>query len=386
MTTATRLRPGSVFDGEPLLRTIATAVMVLSRRRTPGEPVYDAVVQRAFDQLVLLCMRRRLPPPGSVPEMSRWARTLPLSRWPLDLSGAEVTDVDFLVDALTGTPTQACLEWALSTSDPTAEQFENLVMHDAIGTCRAAQSPESYTALRRLLIERPVLSTAQLAELAAETDLHPVLELVKKCYEPAQASYLRDRRYATCARCGCLLVPVTGQRLRCELDRCKRDGANLVSALLDPHTGGGIHHLRRPLRVFVTGPGLAEIDLERGLIKLGLRPEMWPNYDAYDLRVGLPNGQVWAIDVKDRANPALLGRTTTAFRSTPAYTNAFLVVPAYRLTDREDYKRVFARNLPDDLRGRVVLRSDKAILAKARTELARARRDGATSGQGDERA
>jgi hypothetical protein len=82
----------------------------------------------------------------------------------------------------------------------------------------------------------------------------------------------------------------------------------------------------------------------------------------------------------------LLGRTTTAFRSTPSYTNAFLVVPAYRLTDREDYQRVFARNLPDDLRGRVVLRSDKAILSRARTELARSRRDRATAGQGDERA
>jgi hypothetical protein len=386
MTTATRLRPGSVFDGEPLLRTIATAVTVLGRRRTPGEPVYDAVVQRAFDQLVLLCIRRGLPPPGSVPEMSRWARTFPLSRWPLDLLDAEVTDEEFLVDAQTGTPTQACLEWALSTSDPTSEQFENLVMHEAIGTCRAARSPGSYTALRRLLIERPVLTTAQLAELASEIDLHPVLEIVKKCYEPTPASYLRDGRYATCARCGCLLVPVAGQRFRCELDRCKRDGVNVVGDVLDPHTGGGLHYLRRPLRVFVTGPGLAEIDLEQGLVKLGLRPEMWPNYDAYDLRIGLPNGQVWAIDVKDRANPALLGRTTTAFRTTPSYTKAFLVVPAYRLTDREDYQRVFARNLPNDLRGLVVMRSDKAILSRARTELARSRRGGGASGRGDERA
>ena len=37
------------------------------------------------------------------------------------------------------------------------------------------------------------------------------------------------------------------------------------------------------VRQFVTGPGRAEVDLERRLCALGLRVEMWPGFDAYDL-------------------------------------------------------------------------------------------------------
>jgi len=357
-----------------LLRTVATALLVMSRRLHAGDPVYEPVVQRAFDQLVLLCLRRGETPPGSVPEMARWARSRPVTAWPLNLFDAEVTDEQLLVDPETTTPTQFCLEWAISSPDPTAEQFENLLMNEAIATCRAAHAPDSYTALRRLMIENPVLTSGQLAELSADVDLHPVLDLIRSCYEPAPAAYLRDGRYVTCKRCGCLMVPITGGALRCELDRCKRDSTTEKGSQLPAHAGGGVHQLRRPLRVFITGPGLAELDLERALIKLHLQPQMWPNYDAYDLRVTLPHGQVWAIDVKDRANPALLGRTTTPFRTNPPFTQAFLVVPAYRLIEREDYQRVFNRNLPSELRGKVKLHTDKALLAKIRAELRRARR------------
>ena len=50
--------PGwSVLDGEPLLRIVATAIVLLSRRQAPGDPVYEDGVQRAYNQLVLRCLR-----------------------------------------------------------------------------------------------------------------------------------------------------------------------------------------------------------------------------------------------------------------------------------------------------------------------------------------
>ena len=60
----------------------------------------------------------------------------------------------------------------------------------------------------------------------------------------------------------------------------------------------------RPLRVFITSPGLAETELETALRKAGLFPEMWPLFDAYDLRLPFPDGTAWAIDVKDWARPS----------------------------------------------------------------------------------
>lgn len=362
------------FDGEALLRIIATAVVQLSQQRVPGEAVYPDAVQAAYNQLVLQCLRRGVEPPASVPDMARWAAWRPLGDWPLALPDDLVAADRYLVDRGTGGPTQHCFEWAISARDPAAEQFENQLIEEALTRCRTASAPESYTAFRRLLTERPVLTGTDIALLGGELDLGLLHETIKRSYGPAPASYRREGRYTQCARCHCLLVPVDRTGWRCELDRCRRDGLAAPGCTLDARAGGEVYQLSRPLRMFVTSPGLAEIDLETELVRLGLDVEMWPNFDAYDLRVTLPEGDVWAIDVKDRANPALLGRTARPLPPAPAYDRAFLVAPRYRFADREDYGRVFAHHQPDDLRGRLELLSDDEMLRRAAAASRRTRR------------
>ena len=78
----------------------------------------------------------------------------------------------------------------LPVADAAAELFENSIIEDAIAACRAARSPRSYTAFRRLLITRPVLTATELAALAAEIELMPVFEVIRRSYEPAPASYI----------------------------------------------------------------------------------------------------------------------------------------------------------------------------------------------------
>ena len=95
---------------------------------------------------------------------------------------------------------------------------------------------------------------------------------------------------------------------------------------------------------------------------------MWPEYDVYDLRVTLPNGQVWAVDVKDHKQPAMLGINARPFRSPPRYDKAFLVVPKYRFDDREDYARVFRHWCPDEVKRRVTLLTDKAFMKRVKNE------------------
>jgi hypothetical protein len=363
------------FDGEPLLRIIATALVDLSRRQTAPDPVYPDVVQRAFNHLVLLCMRRREDElPESVPDMVRWAAERPVRTWPLDLpTDFEAAD-GFLIDKETWSPTQACIEWAVPARDPAAEQFENLLMEEAIETCRAAKAPDSYTAFRKLLITKPVLTGTQIALLAGDIDLSLLHEVIKRSYEPASAAYLRDGVYAVCERCGCLLVPVHEDEYQCELDRCRRDTRARVKTTYEHGHEGGLFQLTRPLRMFITGPGLAETDLETELVKLRLPVEMWPNFDAYDLRITMPDGRVWAIDVKDRANPALLGRSACAFRPDPHFDEAFLVVPRYRFAEREDYQRIFDSHRTDGLTGHLALVSDTELLDLVKKALRRIKR------------
>lgn len=359
------------FEGENLLRMTATSVVRLSQQSGPQDPVYDSTVQYTYNQLVLLCLRKGYDPPASVPDMVRWAAERPIGEWPWSLPDDFDGDATFLVDARTRTPTQQCLEWRVAARDAAAEQVENELMLGAIAECQTASAPESYTAFRKLLIGRPVLTNAERAALADDLDLEPVRDVIQRCYEPAPASYLRDGAYAVCARCGCLLVPVEPDGYLCELDRCRRDQHPTVGHTIEARRGGGVYQLNRPLRMFITGPGLAETDLESALIDRGLRPEMWPNFDAYDLRITLPRGRVWAVDVKDRANPALLGRSMRPLRPDPPYDEGFLVVPQYRFDEREDYGRVYAHHRRDDLAGTVDLISDTELLERLDRELRR---------------
>lgn len=367
--TTTQEPPAEFFTGERLLRLVASAITRLASARQPATPVYEPTVLTAYNNLVLRCLKDGVAPPSSVPDMTAWAAELPLERWPLELPDGFAPQDEFLVDAATGSPTQQCLEWAVSAPDPAAELFENVLMHEAISACRISQSPESYTAFRALLVARPVLTGADLIELNREINLQPVLELIQRVYEPVTATYLRDGQAATCARCGCLLVSISRDGYRCELDRCHRAGAGTVGKVLSAASDGGLRQLSRPLRMFITGPGLAEGDLDTELQKRGLKAEMWPNFDAYDLRITLPSGKVWAVDVKDRSNPVLLGRGAKQLRPDPPYHRAFLVVPQYRFDEQESYGRVFKRNLAPDLATRLELLTDTEFLRRVDREL-----------------
>lgn len=364
----------SFFDGVPLLNMIASALVDMSRRQTAGDPVYADKVQSAYNHLVLRSLKRGDKPPGSVVDMVRWARERPLGDWPLDLPAELGASDKFLVDKDTRTPTQACLEWTVPARDAAAEQFENLLMEEALEICRAAHAPESYTAFRKLLISRPVLTGTEISLFAGDIDLSLLHEVIKRSYEPAPASYLHEDAFIGCKRCKCLLVP-TKTGFKCELDRCRRDGHAEIGERYDPQLAGGIRQLTRPLRMFITGPGLAEVDLEAELAKkpLSLVAEMWPNFDAYDLRISFPDNQVWAIDVKDRVDPMLLGKSAKPFRAEPRFDKAFLVVPQYRFADREDYLRTFNRHRPPELKDRLELVTDTELLRRAKGTLRRIR-------------
>jgi hypothetical protein len=364
----------ATLDGPALLRGVSTALAQLSRRQVPGDPVYDDSVQRAYNRLVLHCLNAGVEPPESVPGMVTWAAATPLGQWPADLASARVTGAEVLVDPETRVPTQACMEFAMPVADAAAELFENVIISTALEACRAARSPKSYTAFRRLLITRPVLTGADLVALATQIELMPALEVIRRCYEPAPAAYLRNGAYRGCGRCGCLLVPLRNGGYCCELDRCRNDGGTTLGLELPP--SARVLQLSRPLRVFITSPGIAETELEAALSgpPIRLRPEMWPQFDAYDLRVPFPDGSAWAVDVKDWASPSLLAARMHALPPDPPFTRAFIVVPEYRFRVREDYARAFRSALPPGLESALTVCSDTEFLDLARKQLRRAKR------------
>ncbi|MEV5796599.1 hypothetical protein [Streptomyces collinus] len=358
-----------------LLRDIATAVVRLDGvgRLDAFTLPYPAEAQRALDALVLACLRTEARPPAGLPELIRWSRTRPLGSWPLDrLPEGLFTTTDRLIDVDSGEPTQLCHELAVKgLGYSTGRQYDRLVIHEAMRACRDASSPESYTAFRRLLVMRPVLTEAEWAEISTDLYLDPVRFLIEEIYAPAPVSYRKDGACLCCGRCLTLLTPLADGGWWCERDQCRYQGTPPHGRLLAVAEAGEIRQLRRPLRQFVTGPGRAEADLERELRSLGLAVEMWPGYDAYDLRITFPDGHVWAVDVKDWAHPGFLGRAAEAVRPDPPYDEACWVVPRFRVQTRRDYLNQFVQERPAHAGGLRLLTDDqlkKAARARLRGE------------------
>ncbi|WP_168712539.1 hypothetical protein [Streptomyces sp. A0958] len=356
-----------------LLRDVATAVLHLATVDDLDAFAlpYPAGAQRALDALTLQCLRNGATPPTGVPEMVRWARARPLSSWPLDQLPADLFDAaDRLIDEGSGEPSQLCHELSVrGHGDSTGRQYDRMVIYEALRVCRAMSAPESYTAFRRLLVTRPVLTEDDWAEISCDLFLDPVRFLVEEIYARVPAGFRRDGSYLCCHRCLTLLHPVSDTEWWCERDQCRHRGPAPHGRALVAAETGELRQLRKPLRLFVTGPGQAETSLEGELRALGLTVEMWPNFDSYDVRVIFPDGHVWAVDVKDWAHPAFLGRSATAVRAEPPYDEACWVVPEFRVRARRDYLDSYAKERGAQADGLRLL-TDRQFVRAARLRLA----------------
>lgn len=355
-----------------LLRDVATAVVRLDEvvQLDSFTLPYPPDAQRALDGLVLACLRSGARPPAGIPEMIHWCRTRPLRSWPLDALPADLfSGGNRLIDPDSGKPTQLCGELEVKgVGNSTGRQYVQLVISEAMSACRAVNSPQSYTAFRRLLVTRPVLTEAEWPDISTDLYLDPVQFLIDEIYAPVPAGAGGEGGGVTCARCLTLLTPLVGGGWWCERDRCRHVGPPPLGRRLPVDEVGELRQLRRPLRQFVTGPGHAEVELERKLRRLGLTVEMWPGFDAYDLRVTFPDSHVWAIDVKDWTHPGFLGRSAAVVRPEPPYDEACWAVPHFRVRERGDYLETFARERPAHAAGLRLL-SDEQVVDAARKRL-----------------
>lgn len=368
----------SAHAGVPLMRTVASALAVLED--VTGLDAftlpYPPQVQQALDRTVLACLERGAEPPVSLPDLLAWCRERPVADWPVDLPEDAVGPDDLLLDPDSSRPTELCHEWAEKSRDSAQVHRDREVIHYALRLCREYGEEDAYTEFRRLLVTRPVLTSAEAFVVSVDHVLDPVKELIGRVYQPVPESYLRGDVYAACGRCRTLLTPVRGGSWWCERDRCRRQGPPPVGHRITRDEAGELLQLERPLRQFVTAPGQAETELETQLSALGLRVRMWPAYDAYDLHITFPDGWVWAVDVKDWAHPAFLGRAARPVPQEPPYNEAFWVVPQSRADDRPGYVASYERNRPAAARGLELL-TDTALIKRAR-----ARRDETEGVQG----
>jgi len=329
------------------LRLIATGIVTLHDRLQKQHSItlpYPVSLQRGLDQLAALCILNGSRPMLGVVELLELCHR-PLGDWPVPLpfDGVTLGQGDRLLDG--PFPTQACLALAVIGRNPELELKENQIIGSALRVCRADSSPQMYADFRRLLVSFPAATTADLRRYVREHRLEALSAEISEAYELAPPECFADgangRRVVACRGCGNLLVRTRGTELRCEDERCRETGRSGQGREFDVRTDQPLR-LIRPLRIYVHAPGRAELRLFDALTRLsGLEVELWPSFDAYDLRLVFPGGDVWAVDVKDYWDPIDLANRITDFSRVPPWSRAYFVFPSEHAQRRSDYLTAF---------------------------------------------
>ncbi|GGK81772.1 hypothetical protein Sme01_62820 [Sphaerisporangium melleum] len=287
----------------------------------------------------------------------------PFSEWPirLRLSVADIEQSLLDGDELTPMAEQAA---RLSVRDVEAELIENLVFRELMLVAELNARDEAevqthYCELRRLLIDNPILSEAQVRRLTGRFPKcggngQPVLQRF------IQAAYVHRAapgrvKIAVCDRCG--------NPTQQGVDGCGTVGCSGHPADLVIESVGGYYVQHRATRRFFHDPGLVEARVLDRLAEIStegtIRVEEWPGLDAYDIRVSFLSGldviEVWGADAKDQVSPGLLG-LGFSWRPDPPCDRRFLVLPKHR-ADQPGY----VADLTAELQGRA---SDVSVVSE----------------------
>ncbi|MER7909936.1 hypothetical protein [Streptomyces sp. NPDC096068] len=334
--------------GVPLLRSVATAMVELSQVENPGTFAlpYPDSVQSALDRMVLTCLLLKAKPPGSVPKLVHWCTIRPVDNWVFPIPSDIAPRGSLLVDPSTFQPTQLCYEWAGGNDGTGLRPSDRKPLDDAAAICREEDRPDVYRAFRELMIKRPVLTGREFATLPSKgTGLELLQQQIQSVYLPAPLHHMDpvSRTFTACGRCRTLLHRTRRGDLVCELDTCRGKGPVKRGREYGVEDSGGVLLLTRSLRQWVAGPGRIELRLAGVLERVGAMIQLWPSYGAYGMSVALPDGQTWAVEVKDWVSGALLGRSASLPPQDPPYDRCVWAVPRRRLRAHPSYENEFMR-------------------------------------------
>lgn len=162
-------------------------------------------------------------------------------------------------------------------------------------------------------------------------------------YERVPTLLAEQGEIQVCRFCGWTLQRIQGH-LRCGDDHCETLTGNLMqhTLMVRPESPGCLQRVRRPIRRYVVIPGIYEVATMRQLQAMGLKADLWPGYDAYDIRITFSDQTVWAVDLKDWRYPHLLVSHLTPLDQGPGlrWDRAFYVVPDQRVREHPGYLEI----------------------------------------------
>lgn len=345
------IEKNDAFEIEIILRLISTGIVnsfEIWERTGSSRVLYSKQIQSGLDRLAAFCLLKKIRFPSHIPALLEWCEK-PFSEWNLPELPEDVHSSNSLL--INRQPSFFCIDYAFKDRDTEATLSEERYMQKVFTEC-APYPPEIYTALRTLLIRNPVLTDGELSQKYLTPPLSLVSDLIKDAYEEAPAFLSHKGIFRCCPKCGNLLLYTLNQEWICRDESCDlnrmRKGDPVIEISVD--NDERIYQLKYPLRRYVAAPGRTEIEIYESLNrlaetfasgKLHFHTTLWPNLDAYDIQVTFPNGEVWAVDVKDWSSPYSLAQKVRPFKAIPPWDKAFFVFPDRYKKLRQNYLEAF---------------------------------------------
>lgn len=208
---------------------------------------------------------------------------------------------------------------------------------------------ELYVAVRRFIVENPICAVEKMSEFKMEhcQDFKMINKIFSEAYENVPNwSYV-------CPKCGWTMT-FYGAQAQCCNKSCLKNIPK-KDDLKPLRFQDGNWRLRHGVMRYMCLPGQLELKIQKIAEKCGCGAELWPDRDKYDVKITLPDGQVWAIDAKTHRNPYMLKKSIEkdyVFTHTKAQ-KVFYVVPDDCLTDYPDYCKIcndaLASSFPDSI-------------------------------------
>ncbi len=302
------------------------------------------IARRALARLSRLCVDEGVEDIGSSIHLVMGRATLPMRSWgvPSFADDFRYGDVE-LADGSLGVPTDDCRELArMGGSEINAEEdLHHEQLRAAVQSYPASQRASAYTAIRELVVRRPVISQNELHDFISRGHAHAA-RTIHGLYRSIPQGALSGGVARRCGRCGALLWPVRDPAFpdgRCQVRQCVLEGETVPGEVIDQPSLSRLANAA--LLAFWVGPGLDEVRLHDALIARGRNSVLYPMADAAD--VGLDALSV-GLDVKSYASPLVLGaRLSRGIGRLSLFGRRVIVVPDYKL-------RINPRYI-DDLRG-----------------------------------
>lgn len=286
---------------EHLLRLLTQAAMLCSHDRKAAYPI----IREAQAWLWRLMPDR--PIPSALELEGKLA--IPLEQWLPQSVCADYKGALLEADI----PSQLCNEMLLELDIRQQSEAIQARVKDVRDRCRIrVKGDDLYRAFRRFLIQHPVISANQAAEILIPLNLQ-----LADFYEKIPAHLCESGKVYCCPECGWPMSPLR-QEVQCDSFWCRekqsvyyRHNSQLInrstSQTLEGEPVSERYRLRAPLWKFTLLPGLLELSLAQRIAEIGLEVTLWPDVDRADLRINLPHGTL-DVDAKVWASPHYLAK------------------------------------------------------------------------------